>query len=129
MAGPTKAYYESEARALRAELENLKKTVQTRIAEAIESGEICRSGGIDALQQFGLELPQDTWSGYIDYRVWIEDVKAGHDTYGGIDTEGDVEEMMNDLHVAIENAVSKVKLPGSARTTYIEQDDYDWSTN
>ncbi len=117
----TKVELETELDRLKREFEAFRTQVQERIVTAIQEGDICESGGFDALEEFGLEQPTRTFGGYITIQLDVSGIAGRRDRYSDIDFAKP--DILDDIALAAKEAVAA--LDGIASVGYTDVADYD----
>lgn len=118
----TKADLERELATLQREHENLKETVKRRVKDAMESGEICSSGGNEALKLFGLN-DADVWCGNVTVTLAFRDFVAERDERWGGVPDDDYNTFSQKMYEAIGNALNETDFSEFSENLEISVDD------
>lgn len=122
---PTKAELSQTLDNTQRELAALKEVVRDRLLEAIDTGEICRDGGTQALKDFGLHVPSVTTSGTLtvtlDFEGWMTD--DHEDGWNGLEPTQDAwDTFLNDVGEELYEVFRTTKLHNGTTLSYSSVD-------
>lgn len=105
------------------ELAELKLRTRELILNAVDNGEVCRTGGYNALRELGLDVPKSFGECTLYFHISVENVPGITNEYGW---EWD-ENVIDQIVESIQNAVTNAKMPEEVIVRYFSHDDTDIS--